>query len=120
MGKYAGDAFESNPSVLESYNKIADSKRRFAPEFEQFGIVLLGTWRGIPLYVSEEQYEHTDGTMKYFVPAEGSSGRGHGRSGIMAYAGIAQVAEEGKGMEVYAGRESRWSIGTRAAKIIEG
>jgi Phage major capsid protein E len=104
MGKDAGDAFESNPSVLESYNKLAIQSGTLAPEFEQFKIVLLGTWRGIPLYVSEEQYEHTDGTMKYYVPPKEVLVAATGIQGMMAYAGVAQVSEEGRGMEVYAGR----------------
>ena len=57
MGRLAGDAFESNPSVLESYNKLHIQPGMLSPDFEQFGVVLLGNWRGVPLYVSEEQYE---------------------------------------------------------------
>jgi hypothetical protein len=68
MGRLAGDAFESNPTALESYNKLHIQPGTLSAEFEQFGVVLLGTWRGIPLYVSEEQYEDVDGSMKFFVP----------------------------------------------------
>ena len=68
MGRLAGDAFESNTKVLEAYNKLHIQPGRLTAEFEQFGVVLLGTWRGVKLYVSEEQYEDTDGSMKYFVP----------------------------------------------------
>ena len=77
MGRLAGDAFEANTKVLGELQQASHSTRRSCTaEFEQFGVVLLGTWRGIPLYVSEEQYEDTDGTMKYFVPEEGSLSRG--------------------------------------------
>jgi hypothetical protein len=68
MGRLAGDAFESNPSVLESYNKLHIQPGVLSREFEQFGVVNLGMWRGVSLYVPEEQYEDTDGTIKYFVP----------------------------------------------------
>jgi major capsid protein E len=104
MGKDAGDAFESSPSVMESYNKLQVQSGTLAPEFEQFGIVLLGNWRGIPLYVSEEQYEDNTGAMKYYVPPKEVLVAATGIQGMMAYAGIAQVSEEGKGMEVYSGR----------------
>ena len=76
MGRLAGDAFESNPSVLESYNMLHIQPGVLSADFEQFGVVLLGTWRGVPLYVSEEQYEDTDGTMKYFRSRERSLGGG--------------------------------------------
>ena len=64
-------------------------------DFEQFGVVLLGTWRGIPLYVSEEQYEDTDGTMKYFVPEKEVLVAATGIQSVMAYAGIAQTNDDG-------------------------
>ena len=99
-GRLAGDAFESDPSVLESYNKLHIQSGALAPEFEQFGIVLLGTWRGIPLYVSEEQYEAADGSMKYFVPEKEVLVAATGLQGTMAYAGVAQANEDGKGMHV--------------------
>jgi hypothetical protein len=104
MGKDAGDAFESNPSVLESYNKLQIQPGVLAPEFEQFGIVLLGNWRGIPLYVSEEQYGDSTGAMKYYVPPKEVLVASTGVQGMMAYAGVAQVSEDGHGMEVYSGR----------------
>ena len=104
MGKDAGDAFESNPNVLEAYNKLQIQPGTLAPEFESFGIVLLGNWRGIPLYVSEEQYEDSSGTMTYFVPPKEVLVAASGIQGVMAYAGISQVSEDGRGMEVYSGR----------------
>ena len=79
---------------------IAAEGRRNSP----IPIVLLGTWRGVPLYVSEEQYEDADGTMKYFVPEKEVLVAATGVQGVMAYAGIAQANDDGKGMQVYAGR----------------
>jgi hypothetical protein len=104
MGKDAGDAFESNAKVLESYNKLQIEPGVLSAEYQQFGIVLLGNWRGIPLYVSEEQYEDIDGSMKYYVPPTEVLVASTGIQGVMAYAGVAQVADDGRGMEVYAGR----------------
>jgi Phage major capsid protein E len=104
MGRLAGEAFESNAKVLESYNKLHIQPGTLSVEFEQFGIVLLGTWRGISLYVSEEQYEDATGAMKYFVPEKEVLVAATDIQGIMAYAGVAQVNDEGSGMQVYEGR----------------
>jgi hypothetical protein len=104
LGKDAGDAFESNPNVMEAYNKLQIQSGVLAPEFEQFGIVLLGNWRGIPLYVSEEQYEDNTGAMKYYVPPKEVLVASTGIQGVMAYAGVSQVSDDGHGMQVFAGR----------------
>ena len=95
---------QSNPSVLDSYNKLAIQSGTLAPEFEQFGIVLLGTWRGINLYVSEEQYEHTD--EQYYVPPKEVLG-GDGYSRFMAYAGIARFPRKAKEWKSTLVEESR-------------
>ena len=104
MGRLAGDAFEANTKVLESCNKLHIQPGVLAPELEQFGVVVLGTWRGIPLYVSEEQYEDTDGSMKYFIPEKEVLVAASGIQNVMAYAGVAQVSDDGNGMQVYEGR----------------
>ena len=45
-----------------------------------------------------------DGTMKYFVPPKEVLVAASGVQSTMAYGGVAQVSEEGGGMQVYAGR----------------
>ena len=104
MGKDAGDAFESNAKVLESYNKVHIQPGVLTAEIAQYGVVSLGTWRGLTLYVSEEQYEDTDGTMKYYVPPKEVLVASTGIQSTMAYAGVAQGDNDGKGMSVYEGR----------------
>jgi hypothetical protein len=42
--------------------------------------------------------------MKYYVPPKDVLIGATGVPGMMAYAGVAQVAEDGQGMQVYAGR----------------
>ena len=101
MGKDAGDAFESNPTVLESYNKLHIQPGTLTAELASFGVVLLGNWRGIPLYVSEEQYEDNTGAMKYYVPPKEVLVAATSVQGTMAYAGIAQANDDGNGMQVY-------------------
>jgi hypothetical protein len=51
---------------------------------EQSGIVLLGNWRGIPLYVSEEQYQDATGTMQYYVPPKEVLVAATGIQGVIA------------------------------------
>jgi hypothetical protein len=105
MGNYAGDAFESNPNVMEAYNKLAISSGQIDPkQLADYGVVQLGTWRGIPLYVSEEQCEDTDGTMKYYVPPKEVLVAASGVQSTMAFAAVAQVNAEGTGMEPIEGR----------------
>jgi hypothetical protein len=104
MGKDAGDAFEANTKVLESYNKVHIQPGTLTSELAAYGVVSIGTWRGLTLYVSEEQYEKTDGTMAYFVPPKEVLVAATSVQGTMAYAGIAQANDDGNGMQVYAGR----------------
>ena len=61
MGRLAGDAFEANTKVLESYNKLHIQPGTLTAEFEQFGVVLLGTWRGINLSTSRKSSMKTLG-----------------------------------------------------------
>ena len=104
IGRLAGDSFEANPSVLESYNKLHIQPGVLTADFEQFGVVLLGTWRRVPLYVSEEQYEDSDGSMKYSVPEKEVLVAATGIQNVMAYAGISQTSDDATGMQVYEGR----------------
>ena len=96
MGKDAGDAFEANAKVLESYNKVHIQPGVLTAEFAQYGVVLLGTWRGIPLYVSEEQYEDRRRHDEIFRPAEGSAVAASGVQSTMAYGGRRASLEDGK------------------------
>ncbi len=102
--------------MLESYNKLHVQPGVLTPDFEQFGVVLLGNWRGIPQFVSEEQYEHTDGSMKYFVPEKEVLVAATGIQSVMAYAGVAQASDGG--MDVYEGRRIPLVYWTPPARTI--
>jgi hypothetical protein len=56
MGRNAADAFESNQQVLQAYDKLRISPGQLSPESVSWGVQSLGTYRGIPLYVSESEY----------------------------------------------------------------
>jgi hypothetical protein len=68
MGKDASDAFENADKVLAAYDKQNISSGTITPQLAEYGITLLGTYRGLPLYASESQYTDVDGTSRFFVP----------------------------------------------------
>ena len=104
MGKDAGDAFESNQKVLDSYNKLHIQPGTLTTEMAAYGVVSIGSWRGLNLYVSEEQYEDVDGVMKFYVPPKEVLVASTGIQSVMAYGGIAQADNDGRGMSVFEGR----------------
>jgi hypothetical protein len=88
MGKDAADAFEANANVMEGYNKLFIQQGTLNPSAVTVGVTALGTWRGIPLYASEEQYEDSDETMKYYVPPKEVLVAASGIQSTMAYAAV--------------------------------
>ena len=56
---------ELAPTVL---NKLSIQAGVLDPKMLEYGVVQLGTWRGIPLFVDEAEYEDFDGSMKDYVP----------------------------------------------------
>ncbi len=104
MGSAAADAFESNPNVLNAYDK-----QRIAPpgqlvaENVSWGVQSLGTYRGLPLYVYEAEYLDHAGALKPFVPADTVLVAAGALAGCFAYAGIPQVNEEETAIGVFEG-----------------
>ena len=70
MGKDASDAFENSDKVLAAYDKLNISPGTITPELAEYGITLLGNYRGLPLYASETQYTDATGASQYFVPPD--------------------------------------------------
>ena len=101
MGKDASDAFENADKVLAAYDKQHIAPGTITPTLSEYGITLLGNYRGLPLYASESQYTDVDGTSKYFVPADKVLVAASGLQGTLAYAGIVQVDEEASSMHPY-------------------
>jgi hypothetical protein len=123
MGKDAGDAFESNAAVKDAYSRFylhpGVLEPRYAEEMDNFGVVILGTWRQLPLYVSESVYEAADGTVHYYVPANKVLVAATGLQNKIAYAAVAQSNDDQTGLwafegtripQVYyeAGSDTRW------------
>ena len=103
MGKDASDAFENSEKVLAAYDKQHIAPGTITPALAEYGITLLGNYRGLPLYASESQYTDVDGSSKYFVPADKVLVAATGLQGTLAYAGIVQVDEGENSMHPYEG-----------------
>jgi hypothetical protein len=101
LGKDASDAFENADKVLAAYDKQHIAPGTITPQLAEYGITLLGNYRGLPLYASESQYTDVDGISKYFVPADKVLVAASGLQGTLAYAGIVQVDENEDSMHPY-------------------
>ena len=75
MGKDASDAFENADKVLAAYDKQNIVPGTITPALAEYGVTLLGNYRGLPLYASESQYTDVDGSFEVFR----SRGQGAGR-----------------------------------------
>ena len=101
MGKDASDAFENADKVLAAYDKKNISPGEISPQLAEYGVTLLGNYRGLPLYASESQYTDSAGVSQYFVPPDKVLVAASGLQGTLAYAGIVQVDEEESSMHPY-------------------
>jgi Phage major capsid protein E len=104
MGSAAADAFESNAQVQNAYNKLQVIPGILDPQTVAFGVTLLGSYRGLPIYCDETQYLDSTGAMKSYVPADNVLIAASSLAGTMAYGGIGQVDANETSFKVYAGR----------------
>ncbi len=70
MGKDASDSFENADKVLAAYDKQHIAPGQITPALAEYGITLLGNYRGLPLYASESQYTDSAGVSQYYVPPD--------------------------------------------------
>ena len=89
--------------VFAAYDKQHIAPGTITPALAEYGITLLGNYRGLPLYASGSQYTDVDGSSKYFVPADKVLVAATGLQGTLAYAGIVQVDEGENSMHPYEG-----------------
>ena len=104
MGRDAADAFEANTNVQNAYNKLQIQAGTLDPKTVEWGVTLLGSYRGLPLYVDETSYVDANGAMKPYVPLDNVLIAASSLAGSMAYAAIAQVDASESSLKVYAGR----------------
>ena len=103
MGKNAADAFESNPNVLNAYDKQRINSGTLTATNLNWGVQSLGTYRGVPLYVNESEYQDKDDAMKPFVPVDCVLIASSASAGAFAYAGVPQVDQDERTIRVYEG-----------------
>ena len=103
MGKDASDAFESADKVVAAYDKKNIAPGEITPALSEYGVTLMGNYRGLPIYASESQYTDTDGTSKYYVPPDKVLVAASGLQGTLAYAAVSQVNAEENSMKAYEG-----------------
>jgi hypothetical protein len=104
MSKEAADLFESNTSVLDSYNKFFIKQGEIEAKYAAWGIISLGTFRGVALTVDESTYEDSAGLTKTYVPAGYVLVASSALQGTMSYGGVAVVDDNEKSMRVVAGK----------------
>jgi hypothetical protein len=103
MGKNAADAFESNANVLNAYDKMRIAPGELTAKNLSWGVQSLGTYRGVPLYVNESEYQDSDNSMKPFVPVDNVLIASSASAGSFAYAGVPQVDQDERSIRVYEG-----------------
>ena len=89
--------------MLAAYDKLRISPGTLSPTNLSWGVQLLGTYRGLPLYVNESDYQDADGSMKPFVPIDNVLVAATSLAGNFSYAGIAQVDADERTLSVYEG-----------------
>lgn len=103
MGKNAADAFESNPNVLKAFDKMRINPGTLSDANLSWGVISLGSYRGVVLHVYEAEHEDSDGTMKPFVPVDCVLIASSAASGCFSYAGVSQVDQDERTIRVYEG-----------------
>jgi Phage major capsid protein E len=104
MSKEAADLFESNTSVLDAYNKMFIQQGSIEAKYTSWGIINLGTFRGVPLTVDETVYEDSAGALKTYVPPGYVLVAASALQGTMCYGGVPLVSDDERRMNVVAGK----------------
>ena len=104
FSKEAADLFETNTSVLDSYNKLFISQGQLEAKYTEWGVINLGTWRGVPLTIDETTYVDAAGATKTYIPPGYVLVAASALQGTMSYGGIAVVADDEKRMDVVSGK----------------
>jgi hypothetical protein len=104
LGQQASDLFEAHPKVLNAFDKKFVEPGVISPKLLQWGVTILGQWRGIPLYADEQTYENAAGVNVPYVDTKSVLVAASGSQNTMAYAGVPQTNNEASALEVYEGR----------------
>jgi major capsid protein E len=64
MGRSAADAFESNPDVLNAFDKQRINQGVLSASNLSWGVISLGSYRGVTLHVYEAEYQGSDEAIR--------------------------------------------------------
>jgi hypothetical protein len=64
MGRSAADAFESNPNVLNAFDKQRINQGVLSASNLSWGVISLGSYRGVTLHVYEAEYQGSDEAIR--------------------------------------------------------
>jgi hypothetical protein len=107
LGSEAADAFESNPNVVDSYNKLNYRPGTIEPklleEIALYGVSILGTYRNLPIYTHEALYVDHSGAQVPFVPPKMALVACNNPMNRLCFAGIRQTNEGETGFDVLEG-----------------
>ena len=103
FGAEAASLFENNESVQMAFDRRFIFQGEIRQEQREWGLMNLGTWRGLDLLVNETTYTAKDGSTQYFVPEDAVLVACSVNKGAMAYAGVAQGDPGTQQLEVYEG-----------------
>jgi len=70
LGAEAASLFENNESVQIAFDRRFIFQGEIRPEQREWGLMNLGTWRGLDLLVNETSFTAKDGSTQYFVPPD--------------------------------------------------
>jgi hypothetical protein len=90
--------------VISAYDKLRISHGELTAENVSWGVQSLGTYRGLPLFVDEAEYQDSDGSMRPYVPPDNVLVAASSLGGNFSYAAVAQVDAEENRMQVYEGK----------------
>ena len=103
-GRMTQHRIENADKVLAAYDKKNIVPGEITPALSEYGITLLGNYRGLPIYASESQYTDSAGVSQYYVPPDKVLVAASGLQGTVAYSAIVQVDENESGMHPYEGQ----------------
>jgi len=107
FGSKAADAWEASTQVQNAMSTYHNLSVQLSPEQmrenDEFGVTMLGSYRGLPLFVSEAVFTQKDGTSAPYWPENLVLVAATGLQSQVAFCGIAQVADDEGSMSVIEG-----------------
>jgi hypothetical protein len=94
FGSTAGTLFENSEQVQTAYNRLFIQQGTITPKMVEWGVVSLGTYRALPLYIYEATFVDKNGNSMYFLDPEMVLVACSQSKGRVAWAGVTQVNDD--------------------------